>query len=60
MRWCDVDLKAGTIDPSQSVTRGANGVQLRAHGNKKEGRTVALSSMATDRLRDHKSRMATL
>jgi integrase len=57
VRWCDLDLDAGTITLRQSVTTGLDGVQIRSHGKKKQGRTIAISTVTAERMRARRDRI---
>jgi integrase len=58
LRWRDVDLDAGRITISGVISHGDDGAHPRDRTKTGKTRTVALSSITTQLLRDHRARAA--
>jgi integrase len=60
LRWQGVDFERGTVTIDGTVSIGDDGAQVRSSTKTKKPRTIAVSSITLDHLRDYKRRIEEL
>ena len=57
LRWKDVDFERGTVTISRTITIGEDGVRVRSTTKTRRARTIAISRVSLDHLRELRQRV---